>query len=216
MRSLGKQEWALLAFILLYSFIPTFGGLLRLVELAGGPAIVPENPRALADPLPIVLHVVGSVLFYLLGALQFLPSLRKEHPDLHRATGRLVAAAGLTSALTGLWMTVSFTFPEGLQGPLLYWVRIALSLSMAGLIMWAVVAVRSGDVVAHRAAMFRAYAIGQGASTQAVFGIAWMVALGTEPLGPLRDVMMVLAWGFNLAVAECLIGRLQVRSRQPA
>ena len=216
MRSLGKHEWALLAFIFLYSLIPTFGGLFRLAELAGGPAIVPENPRALADPLPIVLHVVGSFLFCIFGALQFLPSLRREHPGLHRGLGRVVALAGLTSALTGLWMTLTFAFPEGLQGPLLYWARIALSLCMAGLIGWAVVAIRSRNVLAHRAAMFRAYAIGQGASTQAMFGIAWMVALGTEPLGPMRDAMMVLAWGFNLAVAEFLIARMHVPRSQPA
>ena len=208
MRSVSSREWMFLAIILIYSLVPTLGGLFRIAELLGGPAIVPPNPRALAQPLPIVLHILSSFLFCLGGALQFLPSMRRYHSSLHRMMGRVVAAAGCMSALTGLWMTHFYTFPSELQGELLYWVRIALSLSMVGLIVWAVIAIRSRNLGGHSTAMLRAYAIGQGASTQAVLGISWMVAFGTEPLGPLRDVMMVFAWGLNLLIAELLISKV--------
>jgi len=208
MRSVSSREWMFLAIILIYSFVPTFGGLFRTAELLGGPAIIPANPRASAHPLPIVLHISSSFLFCLLGALQFLPSVRRCHLGLHRVLGRVVAAAGCMSALTGLWMTHFFVFPQELQGSLLYWMRIALSLSMVGLIVWAVIAIRSRNLVGHSAAMLRAYAIGQGASTQAFLGIGWMVAFGTEPLGPLRDVMMVFAWSLNLLIAELLISKM--------
>ena len=143
MRSVSSREWIFLAIILIYSFVPTFGGLYRITELLGGPAIVPENPRALAHPLPIVLHILSSFLFCLLGALQFLPNIRRHRLGLHRMMGRVVAAAGCTSALTGLWMTHFYAFPQELQGSLLYSVRIVLSLSMVGLIVWAVIAIRS-------------------------------------------------------------------------
>lgn len=205
MKTVTRRERTLLAIILVYSFVPTFGGLLRVIELGGGPAIVPENPRALDYPLPVVLHIVSSFLFCTVGALQFLPSVRRHYPALHRATGRTIAAAGCVSALTGLWMTHFFVFPDELQGPLLYGVRIALSLWMVGMIAWAIIAIRSRNVLGHSAAMLRAYAIGQGASTQAVLGIGWIVAFGTEPLGPFRDGMMVFAWGLNLMFAEFLI-----------
>ncbi len=208
MKLLSKREWAVLAFIAVYSFIPAFGGLLRVLELAGGPAIVPSNPRALAAPLPIVLHVVSSFLFCIVGALQFLPSLRRRAPTAHRALGRVIAVAGCVSAASGLWMTHCFVFPEDLQGHLLYWVRIGLGASMIGLIVWGVIAIRSRNVFQHGASMLRAYAIGQGASTQAMLGIGWVLFFGTEPLGPLRDGLMVSAWGLNLVVAQVLIGRL--------
>ena len=208
MRTVTSREWMLLAAILIYCFVPTFGGLFRVAELLGGPAIMPENPRAAAHPLPIVLHILSSFLFCLLGALQFLPGIRRYHLGMHRMLGRVVAAAGCMSALTGLWMTLFFAFPQELQGFLLYWVRIALSLTMAGLIVWALVAIRSRNILRHAAAMLRAYAIGQGASTQAFLGISWMVAFGTEPLGPQRDVLMIFAWGLNLLVAELLIARM--------
>ncbi len=215
MKTVSRREWALLAIILIYSFVPAFGGLFRVIELGGGPAIIPENPRALSDPLPVVLHILSSFLFCIVGALQFLPSMRRHYPAMHRTAGRVIAAAGCVSALTGLWMTHFFAFPDELQGLLLYWVRIALSLWMVGLIAWAVIAIRSRNVSGHSAAMLRAYAIGQGASTQAVLGIVWMIALGTEPLGPLRDGMMVFAWGLNLLIAELLIRTMLVPRNRP-
>ena len=208
MKTVNRREWALLAIILVFSFVPTFGGLFRVIELGGGPAVLPNNPRALADPLPIVLHILSSFLFCTVGALQFLPSVRRHYPSMHRAAGRMIAAAGCVSALTGLWMTIAYAIPEELQGLMLYWARIALSLSMFGLIGWAVIAIRSRNILGHSAAMLRAYAIGQGASTQTVLGIGWMVAFGTEPLGPLRDGIMVFAWGLNLLIAEILISKL--------
>ncbi len=212
----SRREWILLAIILIYCFVPTFGGLFRVIELGGGPVIVPENPRALAAPLPVVLHILSSFLFCIVGALQFLPSIRRHFPALHRALGRTVAVAGCVSAGTGLWMTHFYSFPDELQGPLLYWVRIVLSLSMLGLITWAVIAIRSQNISRHSAAMLRAYAIGQGASTQTFLGVGWMVVLGSEPLGPLRDAMMVFAWGLNLVIAELLISKMFAPRPLPA
>ncbi len=209
MTPLSRSEWALLAFILIYSLVPTVGGLIRVLELAGGPAIAPPNPRALADPLPITVHILTSLVFCLAGALQFLPSFRRHNPATHRINGRVVAIAGCMSAATGLWMTHVYTFPADLQGSLLYWVRMVLGSSMILLIVWAMIAIRSRDRFRHTASMLRAYAIGQGASTQTVMGIAWIVFAGSEAGGSMRDVIMVSAWILNLAVAEVLIGRLQ-------
>ena len=204
---ISRREWAIIAFILIYSFIPSVGGLVRLVELFGGPAIAPPSPRAVAAPLPIGLHVISSFIFCILGAAQFLPSFRRGASRLHRRIGRVVAAAGLISALTGLWMTLTYPIPQVLQGDALYWVRIALSLVMTGLIIYGVIAIRARKPLEHGAAMLRAYAIGQGASTQTVLGLIWMIALGSEALGPTRDVLMIGSWVLNLIVAELLIRR---------
>lgn len=206
MKVLSKSEWAILIFVLVYSFIPTFGGLFRVLEFAGGPAIAPENPRASATPFPIVLHILSSFLFCLLGAIQFLPGIRRRHPAAHRAFGRIVAVAGCLSAGSGLWMTHFYSFPISLQGNLLYWARIILGFLMISFIIWSVLAIRSRNVLQHSAYMLRAYAIGQGASTQAFIGIGWMILYGAEATGPLRDAMMVFAWAFNLLIAEVLVG----------
>ncbi len=202
---LGRSEWIVLGVIFVYSFIPVFGGLIRVLELAGGPQIAPENLRASFTPTPIILHILSSSLFCVLGACQFLPSLRRQRPAAHRAIGRVIAAAGCVSALTGLWMTHFYAFTETLQGPPLYWVRIVLGTSMIALIIWAVIAIRSRNVFQHSASMVRAYAIGQGASTQTVLGVTWIIAVGSEAMGPLRDGLMIFSWVVNLIAAEIFI-----------
>ena len=214
MQFVSRREWAFLVLVFFYSFIPAVVGLIRIPELLGGPMIVPPNPRAVIDPLPITLHILGSSVFCLLGAVQFLPSLRAYRPALHRTLGRVVAVAGCVSALTGLWMTVSYAFPEALQGPLLYGARVTLSLAMVAFIGWAIVAIRSRDVTGHRAAMIRAYAIGQGASTQTALFMVAMAVFETEPLGLSRDLLMIGAWVINLSVAELIIRRA-IAARAP-
>jgi uncharacterized membrane protein len=208
MRRLSRIEWIVLAFIITYSFIPSFGGLIRVLDLIGGPAIIPENPRAARDPFPIVLHILSSFLFCIVGAVQFLPSIKRWYPATHRAIGRVLVAAGCISAASGLWMTHIYTFPQELQGSLLYWVRMLLGSLMIGFIVGAVIAVKSRNIMRHTAMMVRAYAIAQGASTQTFFGITWIVLTGSEAMGPLRDGMMVGAWVLNLVVAEVLIKKL--------
>lgn len=202
---LTKSEWIVFGVILVYSFIPVIGGLIRVLELAGGPQIAPENSRAMLAPLPITLHILCSALFCVVGAVQFLPSMRRQRPAAHRLIGRVIAVAGCMSALTGLWMTHFYVFPEALQGRALYWVRIVLGTAMIGLIIWAVIAIRSRNVFQHGASMVRAYAIGQGASTQTILGIAWIIVVGSEAMGPLRDGLMIFAWVVNLLGAEIFI-----------
>ena len=43
-----------------------------------------------------------------------------------------------------------------------------------------------------------------------------MFVVGTEPLGWLRDCLMVTAWGLNLIVAELIIIKLFAPRRLPA
>lgn len=205
MNALTSREWLTLILIFVFSSIPAFGGLVRLVELAGGPSVLPENPRALADPWPIILHISGSFVFCIAGAVQFLPSLRRHHLSTHRMLGLVMVIAGMLSASTGLWMTFYFAFPEAIQGNLLFSVRVILGFAMIGLLGGAIIAVRAHSFRSHGASMLRAYAIGQGASTQALMGIVWIVSFGVEPTGFFRDCFMVLCWVLNLLVAEALI-----------
>ena len=205
---LNRSEKFLLAALFIYSFIPAFGGLFRILELAGGPPLgLPENPRALTAPVIIGLHILGSGVFCVAGALQFLPSLRSHHPVAADRQPAAATARPVSRCAPGLWMTHFFSFPAELQGSLLYVVRMILGLSMIGLITWAVLAVRAGNLHQHRASMLRAYAIGQGASTQAFIGIGWMLITGSETQGLLRDGLMVFSWGLNLLVAQWLITR---------
>lgn len=214
MKVLSRLEWTILLVLIVYSLVPAMGGLFRILELASGLVVLPVNPRALANPVTIAAHALASALFCVAGALQFLPSIRRNKPTTHRVIGRVVVVAGCLSAATGVWMTHFFAFPPELQGSLLYLARMILGFSMIGLLLQAVIAATSRDIFRHSISMLRAYAIGQGASTQGFLITSWIIVVGVEPLGLLRDGLMVLAWVLNLLVAEIVIRRVLVRKDQ--
>ncbi len=198
------------ALLLALSAIPLLGGIARFVSLAGpGTA---ENARFAGSPVPVVLHIASAMIYSVLGAFQFSPGLRLRAPAWHRRAGRLVALSGLVAGLTGLWMTLFYRIPDDLQGPLLYAVRLAVGSAMIFAIVVAVLSILRRQVVRHEAWMIRAYALGQGAGTQAVVILPFVVLFG-DVVGLTRDLLMVLAWVINLVVAEWLILRRSAESR---
>ena len=106
-------------------------------------------------------------------------------------------------------MTAFYTFPESLQGPLLFGVRILVSVAMMLCLLLGIVSVIKRRIAQHRAWMIRAYALGLGAGTQGFVMLPWVVTVG-EPNGLLRDVLMTLAWVINLVVAEWIIRKRPV------
>jgi hypothetical protein len=207
MHVISRREWAFLALILVFSFIPAVFGLLRIPELLGGPPIIPPNPRAMIDPVPIALHILGSSIFCLAGAVQFLPSLRRHRPALHRVLRAGRGGCGMRQRAHRALDDRDLCVSRGPAGTTALRARVTLSLAMVAFIAWAVVAIRARRIAAHRAAMLRAYAIGQGASTQTALFLIAMALFDFEPLGSSRDILMVGAWVINLAAAELLIRR---------
>ena len=214
MLDLNKSEWSILIGLLLLSFIPSVGGVFRLVELVTGSGFLPENPRIQAVPFPAVLHILSATLYCIVGAFQFLPSVRRRHPNWHRLAGRLLVGAGLVSAISGLWMTHYYSFPDYLQGHLLYAIRIFVAFSMASFIFLGLSAVFKKRIAQHQVWMIRAYALGQGAGTQVLISIPWLLTTG-EPSGISRDILMTAAWMINIFVAEWIINT-RVRLKRTA
>ena len=186
------------------SAIPLAAGSLRLVQLAGGPDLMPADDRFTGFPAALVVHIVGAAVFALVGALQFVPRIRRHHPSWHRRAGRLVIAAGLAVAGSALWLTLCYETQPG-SGDLLYVLRLVFASAMAASLLLGISAIRRRDIAAHRAWMIRAYAIGLAAGTQAFTeGIAEAV-VGS---GELRmDLATGAGWVVNLAVAEWAIHR---------
>ena len=202
---LKKSEWFILIGLLLLSLIPCVGGIFRLLELGSGdPGFMPENPRIQSAPTPVIFHLLSVVPYCILGAFQFLPSFRKKHLNWHRLVGRLLVGAGIVSALSGLWMTHYYSFPNDLQGDLLYVVRILVGIAMIVFIMLGLSSVLKKRIMQHQAWMIRAYALGQGAGTQVLITIPWLLTVG-EPMGFVRDILMSLAWVINILVGEWAI-----------
>lgn len=209
MIGIKKTEWLLLVGLLVLSFVPVVGGTFRLAELGLGTTIefVPINPRIESAPIPVIFHLVSSIAYCILGAFQFLPTLRKNHPLWHRVAGRLLVCAGVVSALSGLWMTHFYAFPAQLQGTLLYVVRVIVSVAMVIFIGVAISSILKKRVIKHQAFMIRAYALGQGAGTQVLITLPWLLSVG-EPEGFTREILMSAAWLVNIAVGEWVIKKL--------
>jgi hypothetical protein len=100
-----------------------------------------------------------------------------------------------------------------LQGPLLYGVRLAVASAMMASLLIAWRSILRRDVPRHEAFMIRAYALGQGAGTQVLVLLPWMLLSGQSG-GLTRDLLMTLSWVINLVVAEAIIGYRAALPRQ--
>jgi len=192
--------FALLALVV----VPAIAGSLRLVELAGGPQLIPPNPRLTASPAPLVVHIVSAVAYAVLGAFQFSATLRHRRPGWHRVAGRVLVVLGLTVAVSGLCLTL-FSAREPGSGVLAYLFRLAAGSGMAVSLVLGVTAIRHRDVAHHRAWMIRAYALALGAGTQVVTKGVGPALFGTSTLT--MDLSLGAGWLINLAVAEHVIRR---------
>jgi uncharacterized membrane protein YozB (DUF420 family) len=186
------------------SAIPLVAGTLRLVQLAGGPDLIPADHRFTVFPAALVVHIVGATVYALVGAVQFVPRFRRSHRTWHRRAGRLVAGAGLAVAASALWLTLVYEAQPG-TGDLLYVLRLVFASAMGTSLLLGFTAIRRRDIAAHRAWMIRAYAIGLAAGTQAFTdGISGAV-FGT---GEVRsDLAKGAGWVINLVIAEWVIRR---------
>lgn len=199
---LPRAQWPVPAGLILLSLIPVIFGALRLTELTAGAAITPQNARFFASPVPVVTHIASVTVYSLLGAFQFVPSLRRRH-GWHRIAGRILIPAGLLAALSGLWMSVFYALPDGhTDVPL----RLFFGTAMLVSIVLGLVAIWRRDFVRHSAWMTRAYAIAVGAGTQALVSIPWLLLVGPTDV-PTRAVLLGAGWVINVAAAEYVIRR---------
>lgn len=198
-----KAEWLVPAALILLSLIPAIAGAARINELTRGAEITPDNARFFASPLPVVLHILSVTLYSLLGAFQFAPGFRLRRPKWHRTAGWLLVPSGLVAALSGLWMTQFYPWPEG-DGELLYVFRLLFGSAMVLSLGLGAAAIRRRNYARHGAWMMRGYAIGMGAGTQVLTHLPWFLFFGT-PDEFTRAMLMGAGWVINLVVAEWII-----------
>ena len=202
------SEWLPPVGLIALSLIPVLAGAVRLNELMGSPEITANNARFVASPIPVTVHIVSVTLYSLLGALQFVPSLRRGRPSWHRIAGRILVPAGVLVAVSGLWMNFFYPRPVG-DGESLVVVRLIFGSAMLASIVLAVLAIRRRDFPSHGAWMTRGYAIALGAGTQVFTMLPWVLVFGPIGAGDElpRTVLMTAGWVINLAVAEYIIRR---------
>ena len=201
-----RTPWWVPAGLILLSMIPLTFGAIRLNQLISGAEITPSNARFFASPSPVVIHIISSAIYALLGAFQFVSRLWQRGIKWHRWVGRLLLPFGLLVGFSGLWMTIFYPRTDNL----LYMFRLFFGSGMILSIMLGFISIRRRDVTQHQAWMTRAYAIGMGAATQVLTGMAGALTLGTVNEFE-NALLMGAAWVINLAVAEWSIRKDSTR-----
>ncbi|WP_323959385.1 DUF2306 domain-containing protein [Arthrobacter sp. JZ12] len=196
--------WLIPAGLISLSLIPVLAGAARLGELTGGAPLTEQNARFFESPVPVVAHIVAAVVYSLLGAFQFSPSLRGRR-SWHRIAGKILIPAGLLSAISGLWMTLFYTLPPS-DGQLLLSFRLFFGFAMTLSLILGVRTIIRRDFSSHGAWMTRAYATGLGAGTQALILIGPEL-VSSPPDVTTRALLMGAGWALNLSVAEYFIRR---------
>jgi uncharacterized membrane protein len=200
----SKRSWPVPAALIALVTVPVIAGLLRLVQLSGGPAMMPSNPPFDSSPVPVVVHIVSAVVFALLGAFQFVPRLRRRRRAWHRRAGRVVVVAGLGVALSALWLNQFFPRARATRD-IVYPLRMAFGVALVVALVLGFRAARRRNLPQHRAWMIRSFAIALVAGTQ-VFTLGFGGAIFGK--GDLAQALMITgAWAINLAVAEWAIRR---------
>jgi uncharacterized membrane protein len=199
-----SRDWPVPVALVALSAIPLAAGSLRLVQLAGGPALMPADDRFTGFPTALVVHIIGAAVFAIVGMFQFVPGIRRRHRAWHRRAGRVVAAAGLAVAGSALWLSLFYEAQPG-TGDVLYVLRLVFGSAMAASLVLGFTAIRRRDIAGHRAWMIRAYALGLGAGTQVFTEGVGGAIFGTGELA--GDLAKGAAWAINLAVAEWVIRR---------
>ena len=205
----ARRDWWIPASLLLLAAVPSASGVARLVDLSGGRT--EENARFFDLPLPILVHILGATTYLVLGAFQLMPSLRRTRPRWHRWSGRVLVPAGVAGGLSGMWMAAWSDLPV-YDNEALMWLRLLFGAVMVGGLVLGLLAIRRRDVRTHQRWMARAYAVAQGAGTQALV-LGPVVVVAGQPSGNLKAVGMGAAWVINLAVAEWLVRRSEARRR---
>ncbi|WP_194421335.1 DUF2306 domain-containing protein [Microbacterium abyssi] len=209
-----RREWLIAAGLIILALIPSLAGAVRVGEIAADAPVTSANARFMEMPLPVVVHIIGALVYSLIGAFQFLPGLRRRHLGWHRFAGRyLLVPAGLAVALTGLWMTAYYDAPP-IDGLALQISRYVVGVLMAMSIVLALVAIARRDIPQHGAWMIRAYALAMGAGTQVLTSAPFAILFGA-PDEFWRLVQMDAGWLINIVAAEVIIRRTILR-RRPA
>ncbi len=212
--TLNKLEWLAPTALILLALVPSGSGVVRLLEQSSSTTVItPENQRFFTDPLPIIAHSLSGIMFLILGALQFVPRLRRPKPGWHKILGRILIPSGLVVAFSAMWMAHFYNLPK-YDGALVYGIRMLFSAWMVLTIVLGTAAIYRRDFNNHGVWMTRAYAVGAGGSTQ-VFTAAPLFLFFPEYLNDLtRAISLGAGWVINFAIAEWVIRRrLQVRQK---
>lgn len=191
--SWAREVWTawgvMLAFCLL---IAAYSGL---TLASGGEGSGVASAMFLRSPLGTAIHIVAGMTALVGGALQFVPAIRLRYRRVHRGIGMAYVAGVALGGMSGL--IASFHSHGGAVTHLGFG---TLAILWLGTTAAAFVAIRQGDVLAHRRWMTRSYALTLAAVMLRIYIPASLVA--GVPFDEAYRAISWLCWAPNLVIAE--------------
>ncbi len=175
MPKLLKTNWKTVTGLLLMGALPALpAGFLVSLVIAGEPHEF-VKPIYLERPLPIELHALAGITFWLLMPLQFSPRIRQRWPLWHRISGRIAVGSAMLLGASAIWL-VAMNPPIGgaIRSANLV-ISGGLTVSMFGYAIWLA---RRREITRHRAWMMRAVGVTYGAATTAIIAIPVFLTIG--------------------------------------
>lgn len=172
-----------------------------------------SQPLPPAYPVWTAAHFISALTFVLLAPWQFWTTLRTRRPAIHRAMGRIAAAAAVAMGVSGIAMAF---LPERPLGERVF--MSAFFIAFTVFLARGVVAARTRDIEAHRAWMVRTVAVALTPLTQRLVFGAMAAAVGIEGPSAFWEIFisaMWLAWLINFVSAETWLARHAVRPNRP-
>lgn len=146
----------------------------------------------------LMVHIVGGTIAMVAMCLQLWPWLRRNHPAVHRASGRLYIFAGVVPiTLVTLFLIETQGHSNGAAGGAA-WSALWLATTLIGYKK-----MRQGKRVEHRRWMIRSFALGLAiVETRVVFTVATTFPeLGWDPI-LLSQLVAWVPWVSHLLLAE--------------
>lgn len=190
-----------------------------IMGLEPGTAPYRELERRISETLPkfhdapaaTLLHMVPGTLLLVLALLQFSRRIRTRWPVVHRWNGRVLLAAVVAIAGSGLWFAVAT--------PLGGLVELLAVVVFGGFFVWAALqgwmAIRRGRPALHRQWMIRMFGTALGISVIRVLQLAALALtdLAWDVLSPRGfGISLWIGWVLTLAFVELYLRAERLRS----
>lgn len=190
--------------VLLLSFltaIPILSSFVLVFQIPSG-TYAEDSAHLAVAPISLFAHALAGVAFGITGPVQFVRALRHRFGALHRVSGRIFVFAGAVIGLSGLSILAQVTSQ---RTPMVDIARGFFGLALLIALTLAMAAIRKRDLPRHRAWAIRAYAVGMGLGTVALVFFPLYIVTGQPPIGLTSDILFVVSWVLNIAVAEVVI-----------
>lgn len=207
------KDWPLVGSLFTLTAIPGVPAIVIIVLILTGPIDSPLlmsliNPSYFESPLPVLVHGLSGIAFFLTMPSQFSHTFRQNHLQWHRIAGRVVLISSYAMAASGIWMHQVLTPDElGMR----YVGLILISLGICVAFTLAFYFVIKGQIAAHRRWMYRAVAVSLSVVTPLFLEVVAVLTIGqVEAFKPflvqfLHDYGRLIALCINLLIAELLL-----------